>query len=107
MLSQISPDICMISESWESERRRLNTVLGSTQYKSISYYRKKRAPGGGCAILYNECRFSVTDLDIETPDEIESVWALFTPKSDNLNNLKVKRIAVGSFYVQPQVQTET
>ena len=52
--------------------------------------------------MYNEGRFSVTDLDIETPDEIESVWALFTPKSDNLNNLKVKRIAVGSFYVSPK-----
>jgi hypothetical protein len=92
----------MISESWESERRRLNTLLNRTQFINISYYRKTKSPGGGCAIVYNENRFSVANLEIDTPDEIESVWALFTPKSDDPRNLKVKRIAVGSFYVSPR-----
>ena len=92
----------MISESWESERRRLSTLLNRTQYKYTSCYRKNRAPGGGFAILFNEARFSVTDLDIEAPEGVESVWALFTPKSDDFQNLKVKRIAVGSFYISPK-----
>ena len=34
LLRQICPDICMISESWESEPRRLSTLLSSTH---ISY----------------------------------------------------------------------
>ena len=102
LLSQICPDICMISESWESERRRLNKILNSTQYKYTSCYRKNRAPGGGCAILYNETRFSVTELDIEAQEGVESFWDLFTPKSDGFQNLKVKRSAVGSFYISPK-----
>ena len=102
MLKQISPDICILSESWESQRRRLNTLLNKTQFKSHSYYRKNRSPGGGCAIIFNESRFSVSSLEVDVPEEVESVWALMTPKSDDRKNLKVKRIAVGSFYISPK-----
>ena len=80
MLHQVGPDVCIISEMFERERRRLSSVLDNKLYKSISYYRKNRAPGGGCAILHNEKRFSVLDLDIPSLDEIENVWALMTPK---------------------------
>ena len=59
MLHQIGPDICIISETFERVRMRLDTILNSSLYKSISYFRKNRAPGGGCAILFNENRFSV------------------------------------------------
>ena len=51
MLHQIGPDLCLISETFERERKRLNTVLNSSVYKSISCYRKNRAHGGGCAIF--------------------------------------------------------
>ena len=102
MLKQISPDICIVSESWESERRRLNTLLNRTQFKSQSYYRKNKSPGGGCAIIYNETRFSVTSLEVEIPEDVESVWALFTPNSVDRNNMKVTRIAVGPFYISPK-----
>ena len=80
MLHQISPDICLISETFERERKRISATLNSRVYKSISYYRKNRAPGGGCAIIYNETRFSVVDLEVPSPAEVENVWALFTPK---------------------------
>ena len=102
MLNQIGPDICLISETFEREKKQLNTVLDNRHFKSISYYRKNRAPGGGCAILYNETRFSVDNLKIEAPDGVECVWALFTPKAIDLNTAKVKRIAVGSYYVSPR-----
>ena len=101
-LQQIGPDMCIISETFEREKRRLSSVLNPRQFKSISNYRKNRAPGGGCAIVYNENRFSVSDLEIQVPDEIESCWALFTPKCQSSNQLKVKRIAVGSYYVSPR-----
>ena len=44
MLNQICPDICLISETFESERKRIMNVLNSQHFKSISYYRKHRAP---------------------------------------------------------------
>ena len=102
LLAQICPDILLISESWESERRRLSSLLRRTQYKSTSYFRKNKAPGGGCAILYNEKRFAVTLLDLQIPDGVEGVWALFSPNSSNDVNMKVKRIAAGSFYISPK-----
>ena len=51
MLQQISPDICLISETFEREKSRLSTAIKNKNFKSISYYRKNRAPGGGCAII--------------------------------------------------------
>ena len=104
MLRQVGPDICLISETFERERKRLETALNSRMFKSISYYRKNRAPGGGCAIVYNENRFVVQDLEIPAPVEIENTWALITPKQAGLSSgpMNVKRIAVGSYYISPR-----
>ena len=102
ILQQIGPDFCLISETFESEKRKLNTVLKNKHYTSISYYRKNRAPGGGCAIIFNENRFSVTELSITTPNEIESCWTLAVPKCGNNSQTSVKRIAIGSYYVSPR-----
>ena len=105
LLHQICPDICLISETFEREKKRLDTVLKNSLYKSISYYRKNRATGGGCAILFNESKFSVLDLNIPAPQEVENVWALFTPKQAGLSfgpYMNVKRIAVASYYISPR-----
>ena len=99
-LNQIGPDVCLISETFESERRRIDDTLNSRQYKSISYYRKHRAPGGGCAILYSENRFSVTNLKISAQQEIECCLALFVPKSQGDCKMKVKKIAIGLHQIQ-------
>ena len=101
ILRQIGPDISIISETFERETKRLSSILNSEHFESISYYRKDRAPGGGCAIIFNQTRFNVSDLKIETPDGIECCWALLVPKVSN-NSLKVKRIAVGSYYISPR-----
>ena len=44
MLHQIGPDMAIISETFERERKRLNNVLNSRHFISISYFRKNRAP---------------------------------------------------------------
>ena len=100
LLHQLAPDLSLISETFESESKQISTVIENANFKSISYYRKNRAPGGGCAIVYHETRFLVADLHVSTPDGVESCWALFTPK--NTSNMKVKRIAVGSYYISPR-----
>ena len=102
MLTEISPDLTIISETFERRSKTLNAALNSSLFKSISYYRKNKAPGGGCAIIYNENRFLVSDLKISAPAEIKNCWALLIPKQQDTNKMKVKRIAVGSYYVSPR-----
>ena len=41
-------------------------------------------------------------MEVPAPEEIESCWALFVPKSQDSGPMKVKRIAVGSYYVSPK-----
>ena len=101
MLHRICPDICLVSETFERTRKRLRDVLNSRIYKSISYYRKNRAPGGGCAIIYKDTRFSIEDLEVPSLTEIENVWALATPKHSD-TGMNFKRIAIGSYYVSPK-----
>ena len=100
ILSNISPDICMVSETFERENNRLENILHNRNYKSISYYRRNRSPGGGCAILYNEQRFSVLDLEISALEEVENIWAMISPRQAGLS--PVKRVAIGSYYVSPR-----
>jgi len=89
MLHTINPDICLVSETFETGKRRLTEILESTHYTHYSYYRKNRAPGGGCAVLFNQKRFRVEDLEVEALPEIENTWVLLTPKSVGQNcNIK-------------------
>ena len=79
IMNQICPDLILASETWERKRMRMSDVLKSNQFKSVSYYRKNKSPGGGCAIIFNDKRFKASELDVCVPDDIEVVWALFTP----------------------------
>ena len=99
ILQQLGPDFCLISETFETEKRKICSALKNKHYSSISYHRKNKAPGGGSAIIFNQIRFFVTDLQIATPDGIEGCWALAVPKCDNA---RAKRIAIGSYYVSPR-----
>ena len=92
LLSEIGPDLSLICETFESERKRLSAVINNSHFKSLSYYRKNRAPGGGCAIIFHETRFQVTELNVNVPDGVESCWALFTPK--HKNNMKVPGLSI-------------
>ena len=102
LMHQICPDLILASETWEREKMRLPDVLKSNQFKSVSYFRKNRSPGGGCAIIFNENRFKASSADICVPDEVEAVWSVFTPVAGCTQQLKVKRIAVCSVYVSPK-----
>ena len=102
MLNQIGPDLCIISETFERNNKKLSNIFTSKHFESISYFRKNKAPGGGCAIVYNQTRFNVTALDIAIPEGIESCWALFTPKFPQNSTSRVKRIAIGAYYISPR-----
>ena len=99
MLREICPEITIVSETWERKRINLNTLLDSDHFKSISYARPKR-PGGGCAIIYNDARFEVTELKMDIPDGVEAAYALLVPRNKD-KSVRVKQIVVGSFYTSP------
>ena len=99
MLQQLGPEICIITETFESEKRRLSSIFKNETFQYISYFRKNRSPGGGCAIVFNDKRLSVTDLEIAAKSEIETCWALVVPKSETKTKTKVvRRLAVGAYY---------
>ena len=102
IMNQISPDLILASETWEREKLRLKDILKSKQFKYISYFRRNKSPGGGCAIIFNESRFRAKEADVIVPEGVEGASAIFTPLAESGNNLKVKRIAVGSIYVSPK-----
>ena len=104
LLHQISPDISIISETWERERQSLENLLSSQQFKIISHKRKKvnnRQPGGGCAIMYNQSRFKVTNLELKPPEGVEACWGLFSPIDVTPHHM-VKKLVVGSIYSNPR-----
>ena len=113
-LREIGPDYFLLSETWEHEGRRtsLSQLLNHTNYKVLSYRRPRREdgrthPGGGCAIVYNESRFKVDQMEFETEPGVESVFAMFTPLNYDFANQTVKRICVGSIYIPPRSQYKT
>ena len=76
--------------------------MKSKEFEYFSYFRKNRAPGGGCAIFFNQTRFSISKIDISAPDNIETCWALAVPKNKDTKNMKIKRIAIGCYYISPR-----
>ena len=63
-------------------------------------------PGGGTAIIFNENRYHMEVLnDISADDNIENVWTLCRPKVElSLAGIRVKRIAIGSYYVSTRTK---
>ena len=106
MLNQIGPDLTIISETWERKRQCLDDLISLSQFKSFSYCRQKvfknKQPGGGCAIIYNESRFEVSQFDTCVPENVEATWATFKPLVNTSGSHKVNRILVGSIYVSPK-----
>ena len=94
LLNQIGPDFCLVSETFERANKSLSSVLPKQHFESISQFRNNKAPGGGCAIIFNQTRFQVSSLDVSIPEGIECCWALCTPKFTSKHAQKVKRIAI-------------
>ena len=92
----------VVAESWEREELSLTDLLKMNNHKVLSYRRPKvknnRQPGGSCAIIYSENRFTVSGLEVNVPKGVEVVWSLFRPKS-SLSS--IQSIIIASIYVSP------
>ena len=103
ILNTIGPSVTLLSETWERETFRLDAILKSRHFKSVSYFRSNRKPGGGCAILYDKNRLTRIYSEIFIPENIEATCLVLKPihnKKDTLSN--IKHILVGSIYVSPK-----
>ena len=108
-LLQIFPDCAIVSETFEHETRRvsLEQLLAKTPFKVLSYRRPGGRTGGCCAIVYNDSKFLVKEVNVSREEGIESVWAVFTPRTLDDKLQKIKRICVCSVYIAPRSQKKT
>ena len=101
-MTELGIEAAIVSETWEREDQPLDKLLDLRNYKIHSHRRTKvkanRQPGGACALVYNENRFEVTNLEIHIPKGVEACWSVFKPK--NSSDL-IQHIAIASVYVSP------
>ena len=52
----------------------------------------KKQPGGGCAIIYNDNKYRVANLELSVPEGVEAAWAVITPDHiiENIHMLRAK-----------------
>ena len=108
--------MCILSEHW-GRKKHLKEALRSQHYKVIEYSRaSSRVPykckkgkaakinptGGGCAIIYDEKNFDVTELNVDIPEGVEATWAIQTPKVNEI--MKYNKILVGAIYIAPRTE---
>ena len=108
-LLEIFPDCALVSETWEHETRRvgLEDLLTGTPFKVLSYRRPRGRTGGCCAIIYNDSKFVVEEVNVDKEDGIESVWAIFTPRNLDHKLQHVRRICVSSIYIAPRSELKS
>ena len=84
-MTELGIEAGIISETWEREDQPLEKLLQMSNYKIHSHKRLKvkanRQPGGACALIYNEKRFEVKNLDVFIPKGVDACWSVFRPKS--------------------------
>jgi hypothetical protein len=112
-LRQVCPDVLVLSEHW-GRKKAFQEALSMEHYKVIESSRAVRGipskgrngnptvtvTGGGVALVYTEENFHVESAEIEPPEGIEAVWAILTPKNNEVEN--VKKILVGGVYLAPR-----
>ena len=89
-----------MSESWETEDRRINDMFISDEYEVISNPHVRRGRGGRPAIIVKKDIFNVDNPGISCPWGIECIWAVISPKGAT-SMCRVQKIIVGSFYSPP------
>ena len=81
--------------------KKLKKYLQRKGYKYISCgARPSGKRGGGAAILVDLCKFTIEEIGVNVPSNLEIQWALIRPKNIN-QETKYCEIIVGSLYSAP------
>ena len=103
-----SIQLCLTLEVWEKQGRKNKHFQAKTEemmemhgYKYMSCgARSSGKRGGGAAIVVDLKTFTIENLSINVPNNLEVIWALVRPKN-NIQGTKYAEIIVGSFYSPP------
>ena len=101
-------DILLVCEVWEKLGKKNKYFKGKIEemlqikgYKYISCgARPSGKRGGGAAIVVNTKRFTLEELEVAVPHNIEAKWGLVRPKKVE-RNTKYKEYIVCCFYSPP------
>ena len=101
-----SIDVSFCTEIWEQEHNKehqfeIEKLLELSGLKYLSTPRKPNSRGvsyGGAALVVNLKNFSVEQIPVNIPQNLEVVWALLKPKN---KSAKFKCIIICSFYSPP------
>ena len=105
-ITERSIQCAFLQEIWTSEENKNHQLEAEKllELRGLKYFATTRKPNskgvshGGAAILINLEKYSCQRLPIYIPHNLEIVWALLQPKSQNA---KFKKIIVCSFYSPP------
>ena len=97
-------DVSLCSEVWykaenKKHQQEIEKMLELDGLKYFATTRPKGKRGGGAAIIVNSENFKAEKIEIQIPPNLEVVWALARPKSENA---QFKVIILCAFYSPPR-----
>ena len=102
-------DCAFISESHETENKRLEDQIKLEDYVVISNVNQRLGKGGRPALIVNKQKYDVQNITnsiINLPWGVEITWALLTPKHVS-NASIIQHIVLGAIYSKPNSKFKT
>ena len=93
--------VAFLCEIWEKSENRMHQyeIVNMLESEGLKYISTARPTGwGGAAIIVNQEKFTLEELNISIPHNLEIIWGLVRPKDDSAT---FKKIIVCSFYSPP------
>ena len=102
--------LSLLSEVWEQSQNKkhkfeIEKLCQMDGLKYISTPRVSTKRGGGAAIVVNLKKYSLDRIQVNIPHNLEVVWGLVKPKSQNWT--QIKQIIVCAFYSPPNSKKNT
>lgn len=108
-IEEESIDCAFISESHETENRKLEDMINLEDHTVVSNVYQRTGKGGRPALIVNKRKYNVQNLTntvVEIPWGVEVTWGLLTPKNVS-NSSTIQNIVLGSIYSKPNSRKKT
>ena len=102
-IEEESIDCTFISESHETENKRLEDMISLEDHTIISNVYQRTGKGGRPALIVNNKKYNVqnlTNTQVEIPWGVEVTWALLTPKNVSSDST----ILYWALFIQSQIR---
>ena len=108
-IEEKSIDCAFISESWETNDKKLADNIKIKDHIVISNPYQRQGKGGRPALIINEAKYHVQNLTntvLSIPWGVEITWGLITPKNVTPSST-IQNIVLGSIYSKPDSRFKT